>query len=230
MSQSRDKLSLYASGRGGIEELRPHLQGDVFFALIREDRSFILISFVPEDISGVRRGRSGYVFCFGEQCLVLIMQPVLWYTPEPSDHSSRCVINGLFWFSAESLRNCCSQAHHAAWTITKADALTADAIRSKLKLPTNASSPPPPTPSLPLSFPSAQQTNGRQVSSLTELSDGARRLRASEASGIARLSPPTSPNGRRKVNDQISTYSPTSAPSRELPPTVRESNKFQHAR
>jgi hypothetical protein len=56
LSQSRDKLSLYASGRAGIEELRPHLRGDVFFALIREDRSLILISFVPEDISGVRRG------------------------------------------------------------------------------------------------------------------------------------------------------------------------------
>lgn len=49
-------MSLFASGEQGVEELRPHLQGDVFFALIREDRSFILISFVPEDISGVRRG------------------------------------------------------------------------------------------------------------------------------------------------------------------------------
>ena len=54
--QSRDKLSLYASGDGGIQELQQRLNGDVFFVFLREDRSFILISFVPEDISGVRRG------------------------------------------------------------------------------------------------------------------------------------------------------------------------------
>ena len=54
--KSRDKLSLYASGSGGIEELQQQLHGDVFFVFLREERSFILISFVPEDISGVRRG------------------------------------------------------------------------------------------------------------------------------------------------------------------------------
>ncbi|KAF8328364.1 uncharacterized protein EI90DRAFT_1566031 [Cantharellus anzutake] len=56
--QSRDKLSLYASGSGGIEELQRQLHGDVFFVFLREERSFILISFVPEDISGVRRARA----------------------------------------------------------------------------------------------------------------------------------------------------------------------------
>lgn len=60
--QSRDKLSLYASGDGGIQELQQQLHGDVFFVFLREDRSFILISFVPEDISGVRRGSDIIIF------------------------------------------------------------------------------------------------------------------------------------------------------------------------
>lgn len=110
--QSRDKLSLYASGSGGIEELQQQLHGDVFFVFLREERSFILISFVPEDISGVRRARA----------LV----------------HSRAVGSLL-------------KAHHAAWTITKPQQLTGEAIRSKLKLnPDGVRSPsspvPPPSP------------------------------------------------------------------------------------
>ncbi|KAF8308325.1 hypothetical protein DL93DRAFT_2171177 [Clavulina sp. PMI_390] len=164
--QSRDKLSLYASGEGGIGELRPKLQGDVFFALVREDRSFILISFVPEDISGVRRARA----------LV---------------HAR--AVGSLF------------KAHHAAWTITKADMLTEEAVRAKLKLPADGASSPNPSQTVPSNFPPLQYTNGRQVS----------------GSPQQLASPPTSPNGNRKrmVSDQISLHSNSSAPTRDLPPT-----------
>jgi hypothetical protein len=79
-----------------------------------------------------------------------------------------------------------------------------------------------PTPTVPSNFSLSQQTNGRQVSSPSELAEGSRRLRASDASSPTQFSPPTSPNRRRMVSDQMSTHSASSAPIRELPPTVRE--------
>lgn len=61
--QTRDKLSLLATGSGGVEELVQRLpEDDVYFAFVREeekDRSyFCLVSYVPESVSGVRRARA----------------------------------------------------------------------------------------------------------------------------------------------------------------------------
>jgi hypothetical protein len=65
--QTRDKLSLLATGTGGIEELATRLiDDDVYFAFIREDRAFAIISYFPAGIPGVRRGElSGLDPTFG---------------------------------------------------------------------------------------------------------------------------------------------------------------------
>jgi hypothetical protein len=55
--QTRDKLSLLATGTAGIEELATHLtDDDIYFAFVREDKAFAIISYFPAGIPGVRRG------------------------------------------------------------------------------------------------------------------------------------------------------------------------------
>ena len=63
--KTRDRLSLYASGIGGAEGLRNALPPDwedVFFGFCREEENsrgyYALIAYVPETVSGVRRGSS----------------------------------------------------------------------------------------------------------------------------------------------------------------------------
>src|SRR5258706_6747011 len=56
--QTRDKLSLFSTGTGGIEELAIHLtDDDVYFAFVREEKSYVIISYFPAGIPGVRRGQ-----------------------------------------------------------------------------------------------------------------------------------------------------------------------------
>lgn len=70
MAQTRDKLSLYASGEGGVDALRgsiPDDLADVYFGFVREEENrknyYALIAYVPESVSGVRRGEFGDVSC-----------------------------------------------------------------------------------------------------------------------------------------------------------------------
>ena len=60
----RDRLALFASGNGNVDELRaslPRDAEDVFYGFCRvqenDGKSFLaLISYTPNSISGVRRG------------------------------------------------------------------------------------------------------------------------------------------------------------------------------
>ncbi|TDL23755.1 hypothetical protein BD410DRAFT_820696 [Rickenella mellea] len=63
--QTRDRLALFASGEGGIDALRSNIPSDaedVFFGFCREAENgknyYVLISYVPEAVSGVRRARA----------------------------------------------------------------------------------------------------------------------------------------------------------------------------
>ncbi|CCA77898.1 hypothetical protein PIIN_00542 [Serendipita indica DSM 11827] len=58
-ANTRDTLTLLATGTGGIEELQRTLQDDdAYFALVREQDKICLINFFPSSISGVRRARA----------------------------------------------------------------------------------------------------------------------------------------------------------------------------
>ncbi|KAF9582672.1 hypothetical protein BGW38_010901, partial [Lunasporangiospora selenospora] len=52
---TRDKLSLYSKGTGGVAELQTALKEEVLYGFVRVDDRFALISFVPEQVSGLRR-------------------------------------------------------------------------------------------------------------------------------------------------------------------------------
>ncbi|KAF9508160.1 hypothetical protein BS47DRAFT_1350734, partial [Hydnum rufescens UP504] len=180
---SRDKLSLYASGDGGILELQKQLHGDVFFVFLREDRSFILISFVPEDISGVRRARA----------LV---------------HSR--AVGSLF------------KAHHAAWTVTKPESLTVDAIRSKLKLPYDGSRS---TPSSPASLSPNENGSGHSHRLASPVLDQEHPLPPVPTPGTTTSSPSNSPQRKRT---QTITSTPSPPPEGRAPgmPDYRTNKEY----
>lgn len=51
-------ISLYASGVNGLSEFREHITNEILFGFVRVDDRFILITYVPDSISGVRRARA----------------------------------------------------------------------------------------------------------------------------------------------------------------------------
>jgi len=57
-NDSRDKISLYSKGSGGVEELRQNLREEVLYGFLRIENRFVLITYVSEQVSGVRRARA----------------------------------------------------------------------------------------------------------------------------------------------------------------------------
>ncbi|CAG8635990.1 5808_t:CDS:2 [Paraglomus brasilianum] len=57
-NDSRDKVSLYSKGSGGVEELRQNLREEVLYGFLRIENRFVLITYVSEQVSGVRRARA----------------------------------------------------------------------------------------------------------------------------------------------------------------------------
>ncbi|PHZ11273.1 uncharacterized protein RHIMIDRAFT_238711 [Rhizopus microsporus ATCC 52813] len=55
---TRDVISLYFSGSGGLAEFRNHLSDEVLYGFVKVDDRFILITWVSEQVSGVRRARA----------------------------------------------------------------------------------------------------------------------------------------------------------------------------
>ncbi|KAI9244783.1 hypothetical protein EDC94DRAFT_530665 [Helicostylum pulchrum] len=55
---SRNVISLYASGVNGLSEFREHITNEILFGFVRVDDRFILITYVPDSVSGVRRARA----------------------------------------------------------------------------------------------------------------------------------------------------------------------------
>ncbi|KAI8146671.1 hypothetical protein BJV82DRAFT_599415 [Fennellomyces sp. T-0311] len=55
---TRDVISLYSKGTGGLGEFRKHLTDEVLYGFVRVDDRFILITWVSEQVSGVRRARA----------------------------------------------------------------------------------------------------------------------------------------------------------------------------
>ncbi|CAG8751851.1 8698_t:CDS:2, partial [Cetraspora pellucida] len=52
---TRDKISLYSKGSGGLEELRNNLREEVLYGFLRIENRFVLLTYVSEAVSGVRR-------------------------------------------------------------------------------------------------------------------------------------------------------------------------------
>ncbi|KAG0260113.1 hypothetical protein BG011_002132 [Mortierella polycephala] len=52
---TRDKISLYSNGAGGLEELRANLKEEVLYGFVRIEDRFALLSYVSEQVSGLRR-------------------------------------------------------------------------------------------------------------------------------------------------------------------------------
>ncbi|KAI9480698.1 MAG: hypothetical protein EXX96DRAFT_563796 [Benjaminiella poitrasii] len=57
-NDTRDVISLYSKGSEGLGEFRNNLSQEVLYGFVRVEDRFILITWVPEQISGVRRARA----------------------------------------------------------------------------------------------------------------------------------------------------------------------------
>ncbi|CAO3584427.1 unnamed protein product [Absidia cylindrospora] len=57
-NDTRDVISLYSQGTNGLSEFRSQLQEEILFGFVRVEDCFILISYVPDQVSGVRRART----------------------------------------------------------------------------------------------------------------------------------------------------------------------------
>ncbi|KAG1468179.1 hypothetical protein G6F56_003990 [Rhizopus delemar] len=55
---SRNAISLYASGTNGLSEFRDNLTNEILFGFVRIEDKFILITYVPDSVNGVRRARA----------------------------------------------------------------------------------------------------------------------------------------------------------------------------
>ncbi|KAF9320103.1 hypothetical protein BG000_005965 [Podila horticola] len=55
---TRDKISLYNKGSGGIDELRANLKDEVLYGFVRIDDRYALLAYVSEHVSGLRRARA----------------------------------------------------------------------------------------------------------------------------------------------------------------------------
>lgn len=55
---TRDKISLYSKGSQGLDELRSNLKDEVLYGFLRIENKFVLLTYVSEQVSGVRRARA----------------------------------------------------------------------------------------------------------------------------------------------------------------------------
>ncbi|ORZ26353.1 hypothetical protein BCR41DRAFT_419877 [Lobosporangium transversale] len=55
---TRDKISLYSKGTGGLEELTANLTEEVLYGFVRIEDRFALLAYVSEQVSGLRRARA----------------------------------------------------------------------------------------------------------------------------------------------------------------------------
>ncbi|KAG0050875.1 hypothetical protein BGZ83_004349 [Gryganskiella cystojenkinii] len=55
---TRDKISLYSKGDGGLEELTANLKEEVLYGFVRIEDRFALLAYVSEQVSGLRRARA----------------------------------------------------------------------------------------------------------------------------------------------------------------------------
>ncbi|KAG1496533.1 hypothetical protein G6F49_011190 [Rhizopus delemar] len=56
---TRDVISLYSSGVGGLSEFRKHLRMDkIFYGFVKLNNQCVLITWLPEQFTGIRRARA----------------------------------------------------------------------------------------------------------------------------------------------------------------------------
>ncbi|KAF9361588.1 hypothetical protein BGX26_001593 [Mortierella sp. AD094] len=55
---TRDKISLYSKGSGGLDELTANLTEEVLYGFVRIEDRFALLAYVSEQVSGLRRARA----------------------------------------------------------------------------------------------------------------------------------------------------------------------------
>ncbi|KAG0223424.1 hypothetical protein BGW42_005902 [Actinomortierella wolfii] len=55
---TRDKISLYSKGTGGLEELKSNLKEEVLYGFVRIEDRFALLAYVSDQVSGLRRARA----------------------------------------------------------------------------------------------------------------------------------------------------------------------------
>ncbi|KAK3824929.1 MAG: hypothetical protein J3Q66DRAFT_326408 [Benniella sp.] len=69
---TRDKISLYSKGTGGLEELKTNLSEEVLYAFLRVEDKYALLTYVSEQVSGLRRARA---LVHGKAVSALCKQP-----------------------------------------------------------------------------------------------------------------------------------------------------------
>ncbi len=59
---TRDKISLYSKGSGGLDELRDNLKEEVLYGFLRIENRFVLLTYVSEQVRYVLIGRRVHVY------------------------------------------------------------------------------------------------------------------------------------------------------------------------
>jgi len=73
-AQKPNQLTLCASGTGDIEELRSHLTlGTVHYGLFREQSLHVALSYIPETVSGVKRGEVPFITVMSNPSLTVLL-------------------------------------------------------------------------------------------------------------------------------------------------------------
>ncbi|ORY07458.1 actin depolymerizing protein [Basidiobolus meristosporus CBS 931.73] len=65
---SEDSVFLYATGEGGLEELKSHLSNEVLYGYLKFEDRFVFITYISDEISGMRRARA---FVHGKQIVTV---------------------------------------------------------------------------------------------------------------------------------------------------------------
>ncbi|KAK9765274.1 hypothetical protein K7432_006528 [Basidiobolus ranarum] len=74
---SRDKVSLYTKGTGGLEEFKAHLTDEVLYGYLNYENTLIFVTYISEDVSGIRRARA---FVHGKHVATVLNKHDVYYT------------------------------------------------------------------------------------------------------------------------------------------------------
>ncbi|KAK9687239.1 hypothetical protein K7432_014867 [Basidiobolus ranarum] len=74
---SRDTISLYTKGTGGLEEFKAHLTDEVLYGYLNFENNLIFVTYISENVSGIRRARA---FVHGKHVATMLNKHDVYFT------------------------------------------------------------------------------------------------------------------------------------------------------
>ncbi|ORX94318.1 actin depolymerizing protein [Basidiobolus meristosporus CBS 931.73] len=74
---SRDTISLYTKGAGGLEEFKAHLTDEVLYGYLNFENNLIFVTYISENVSGIRRARA---FVHGKHVATMLSKHDVYFT------------------------------------------------------------------------------------------------------------------------------------------------------